>query len=91
MLVLDIPKATYIQNTLDQVKAVDFLTGVAKAAVFGLLIGLIACSNGLRLVGTSAGAEGVGKATTATVVQSVVAIVIADLIFTAIFFAIRLT
>ncbi len=91
VLVLDIPKATYIQNTLDQVKAVDFLTGVAKAAVFGVLIGLIACSNGLRLVGTSAGAEGVGKATTATVVQSVVAIVIADLIFTAIFFAIRLT
>ena len=91
VLVLDIPHATYIQNTLDQVKSVDFLTGIAKAAVFGLLIGLIACANGLKLVGTSAGAEGVGRATTATVVQSVVAIVIADLIFTAVFYAIRLT
>ena len=34
---------------------------------------------------------GVGKATTSTVVQSVVAIVIADLMFTAIFFALKLT
>jgi phospholipid/cholesterol/gamma-HCH transport system permease protein len=91
VLVLDIPKSTYIQNTLDQVKTVDFVTGVIKAGVFGMLIGVIACANGLKLVGTSAGADGVGRATTATVVQSVVAIVIADLIFTAIFFAIKLT
>jgi phospholipid/cholesterol/gamma-HCH transport system permease protein len=90
VLVLDIPKATFIQNLLEQVKPVDFLTGVMKAAVFGLLIGLIACGNGLKLVGTSAGADGVGKATTSTVVQSVVSIVLADLVFTAIFYAIKL-
>ena len=90
VLVLDIPKATFIQNLLDQVKPVDFLTGIMKAAVFGLLIGLIACGNGLKLVGTSAGADGVGKATTSTVVQSVVSIVLADLVFTAVFYAIKL-
>ena len=55
-----------------------------KAAVFGMLIGLIACGNGLRVTG---GAAGVGRATTATVVQSVVAVVVADLVFTAIFYA----
>ncbi|MDX2147554.1 MAG: ABC transporter permease [Planctomycetota bacterium] len=88
--VLDIPAATYIDNTLRQAKAVDFLTGVGKATFFGLLIGLIACGNGLKLVGTSAGAEGVGRATTNTVVECIVAIILADLVFTAVFFALGL-
>lgn len=82
---LGIPSQLYIDNTLDQVKRIDFLTGIGKSTVFGLLIGLIACTNGLRVTG---GAAGVGKATTGTVVQSVVSIVIADLIFTAIFYSI---
>lgn len=84
---LDIPWATYKQNTLDQAKLVDFLTGVGKGGVFGLLIGLIACGNGLKVIG---GAAGVGKATTGTVVQSVVAVILADLVFTAIFYALKL-
>lgn len=87
VLVLDIPYATYMNNTLTQAKLIDFITGTSKAGVFGLLIGLIACSNGLYVTG---GAAGVGKATTGTVVQSVVAIVIADLTFTAIFYALKL-
>lgn len=86
--VLEIPYSTYMNNTLEQAKLVDFGTGVAKGAIFGLLIGLIACINGLRVTG---GAAGVGKATTGTVVQCVVAIVIADLAFTAVFFALKLT
>lgn len=90
VIVLDIPRSTYIENTLTQAKLVDFLTGVCKAAVFGLLIGLIACANGLKLVGKAQGAEGVGRATTGTVVQCIVAIIIADLAFTAIFYAMKL-
>jgi phospholipid/cholesterol/gamma-HCH transport system permease protein len=85
VLALGIPSERYIQNTLDQVKLADFLTGIGKATVFGLLIGLIACTNGLRVTG---GAAGVGRATTGTVVQSVVAIIVADLAFTAIFYAV---
>jgi phospholipid/cholesterol/gamma-HCH transport system permease protein len=85
--VLGIPFSTFISNMLDQAKPVDFLTGVFKGAVFGLLIGVIACTNGMQVSG---GAAGVGKATTGTVVQSVVAIVIADLAFTAVFFALGL-
>lgn len=84
---LDIPYTTYKENTLAQAKVVDFLTGIGKGAVFGMLIGLIACANGLKVSG---GAAGVGKATTATVVQSVVAVVLADLVFTAIFYALKL-
>ncbi|MCK6477318.1 MAG: ABC transporter permease [Phycisphaerales bacterium] len=85
--VLDIPYATFVQNMLDQAKLVDFLTGVGKATLFGMLIGVIACGNGLRVTG---GAAGVGRATTGTVVQCVVAIIIADLVFTAIFYALKL-
>lgn len=85
--VLGIPYATFMDNMMDQVKLVDFLTGVSKGAIFGMLIGLIACINGLRVIG---GAAGVGIATTRTVVQSVVAIIVADLVFTAIFFALGL-
>lgn len=87
VIVLDIPLTTYIDNTLNQAKLVDFLTGTMKATVFGALIGVIACGNGLKVTG---GAAGVGNATTGTVVQSVVAIVVADLVFTAIFYALKL-
>lgn len=87
IVVLDIPAAVYIENTLNQVKVVDFLTGLLKAGVFGLLIGSIACANGLRVTG---GAAGVGRATTATVVECVVSIIFADLIFTAVFYLLDL-
>ncbi|MEI7659041.1 MAG: ABC transporter permease [Phycisphaerae bacterium] len=87
MMVLDIPQATFLTNLFDQAKMVDFATGMAKGTVFGTLIGLIACVNGLAVQG---GAAGVGRATTYTVVQSVLAIVIADLAFTAIFYALKL-
>lgn len=87
MFVLDIPYTTYMDNTLAQAKMIDFGAGVIKSVVFGMLIGLIACHQGLSVTG---GAAGVGRATTLTVVHSVVAIVIADLAFTAIFYALKL-
>jgi phospholipid/cholesterol/gamma-HCH transport system permease protein len=87
IVALQIPYATFMDNLLHQVKGVDFYTGVGKGSVFGLLIGVIACGNGLQVSG---GAAGVGKATTATVVESVVAIIIADMVFTAIFYALKL-
>lgn len=85
--VLGIPYVTFWENFLFQVSLADYLTGLAKSVVFGLLIGAIACANGLRVTG---GAMGVGNATTSTVVQCVVSIVIADLLFTATFFALGL-
>ncbi len=87
MLVLEIPYDTYMKNTLAQAEMVDFWTGTVKGAVFGMLIGIIACTNGLKVTG---GAAGVGKATTYTVVECVVSIVVADLVFTTIFFALDL-
>jgi phospholipid/cholesterol/gamma-HCH transport system permease protein len=87
MVILDIPPGLFMDNLLYQVGLIDFLTGIGKATIFGTLIGLIACTNGLKVSG---GAAGVGSATTQTVVQCVVAIIIADLVFTAIFYAFEL-
>lgn len=84
MVMLDIPWGVYKYNTLQQAELSDFLSGIVKAGVFGLLIGLIACRNGLAVRG---GAAGVGNATTSTVVFSIVAIIFADLLFTALFYA----
>ncbi|MCA9279197.1 MAG: ABC transporter permease [Phycisphaeraceae bacterium] len=87
MTTLGIPFTTYWDNMMAQVKPVDFYTGLIKSGIFGCLIGLIACHNGLKVTG---GADGVGRATTNTVVQSVVSIIVADLMFTAIFFILGL-
>ena len=84
---LGVPFELYKDNTLLALTSTDFLTGLLKAAVFGLLLGSIACYNGLRVTG---GAAGVGKATTDTVVQTIVLVIIADLIFTTLFFMVNL-
>ena len=46
VFVLDIPSTIYIDNTIEQLKLSDFFTGITKAGVFGLVIGVIACYNG---------------------------------------------
>ena len=81
---MDIPYELYKSNTINQLKVGDFTTGLFKAGVFGTILGLIACHNGLRVTG---GAAGVGRATTDTVVQTVVTVVLADLLFSALFYA----
>jgi phospholipid/cholesterol/gamma-HCH transport system permease protein len=83
---LGIDWQTCYRLTLEALNITAFLTGVAKAAVFGLLIGLIACFLGLS-VKPWQGSDGVGSATTNTVVYSIVAIISADAIFTLIFYS----
>lgn len=73
----------YWQQMHDQLRMRDFLSGLIMSGVFGLLISLIACYEGLRVTG---GAEGVGKATTLTVVYSIVGIIAAACVFTMIFY-----
>ncbi len=80
---LDVPYELYKANTLSQVVLSDLLTGLIKAGVFGLILSSIACYNGLKVTG---GAAGVGKATTDTVVQTVVSVILADLLFTTLFY-----
>lgn len=80
---LSIPARLYWDNTVLQCAPMDFISGLAKAVIFGLLIGLISCYNGLRVTG---GAAGVGRATTDTVVSCIVSVIFADLVFTAVFY-----
>jgi phospholipid/cholesterol/gamma-HCH transport system permease protein len=60
----------------------DFLTGVAKGLVFGALVTLIGCYNGLN---TEGGTEGLGRATTATVVHVAMAVIVSDFFLTKLF------
>lgn len=85
---LEVPYEVYKTNTITQLEPGDFYTGLVKAAAFGLILSAIACYNGLRVTG---GAAGVGRATTNTVVQTVVAVIIADLVFTWLFYQIGWT
>jgi phospholipid/cholesterol/gamma-HCH transport system permease protein len=57
----------------------DVFTGLFKSAVFGCLIAIIACDQGMN---TTDGAEGVGKSTTKTVVLCVVFVLLTDLFLT---------
>jgi phospholipid/cholesterol/gamma-HCH transport system permease protein len=58
----------------------DLYGGVAKTLVFGLIIALVGCRQGLRATG---GAAGVGRATISAVVLSIVIIYVANLFLTA--------
>ena len=80
---LYIPSALYIQNTFDALAVKDIMTGLFKAVFFGMIIALIGCYEGLR---TRGGAEGVGKATTVSVVTSFILIIATDCFFTALFY-----
>ncbi len=55
----------------------DFLPPTFKTAVFGLIIGLIACFQGMR---TQGGAAGVGRAATSSVVLSSLFVILADVV-----------
>jgi len=57
----------------------DFLTGVAKSFFFGGIVTLIGCYNGLS---TTGGTEGLGRATTATVVHCTMGIIVSDFFLT---------
>ena len=84
--VLDISPQVYIDLTAEAVGLADYLTGLSKSIVFGSIIAGLACYEGLHVRG---GAEGVGRATTTTVVKSIVMLIGADCIFTAVFYVLE--
>jgi phospholipid/cholesterol/gamma-HCH transport system permease protein len=62
----------------------DFVQGLTKPFVFGGIISLVACYNGLR---TTGGTEGVGLSTTRTVVAASILILVVDYFLTQIILA----
>lgn len=81
--VLDMNTAQYILRLLERAETWDLYSGLIKSFVFAWLIITIACHTGLNVEG---GAEGVGLSTTKSVVYSLLAMLIANAILTALFF-----
>ena len=70
-------------NTIFQLVVLrDLLAGLGKTFFFAMLITLIGCFNGLRATG---GTVGLGQATTATVVQVTLAVIVSDFFLTRLF------
>lgn len=75
----DISTNYYVTHVLQAVSLRDVASGIGKTFFFGFFVTLIACYNGL---GATGGADGVGRATTNTVVGSSIAILISDFFLT---------
>ncbi len=69
------PLRTFMESAQGLLDGLDFYSGLFKAWVFAVIIGTIACDQGLA---TKNGAEGVGKATTTTVVLSIIFVLLSD-------------
>ena len=80
---LNISHAMYMRMTWDTLKYKDVFTGLIKSLFFAVIICIIACYEGMK---TEGGAEGVGRATTTSVVTSFILIIASDCFFTALFY-----
>ena len=78
-LMLDISPAAYISNTLQFMTLGYVWTGLLHAFVFGFIISLCGCYQGMRC---GRNASAVGRATTAAVVNSIVGIIVATSVIT---------
>ncbi len=78
-----IPRGVFVDSIRSFVLMSDFWGGLAKAPVFGLIIALVACQQGLR---TRDGAAGVGRATTNSVVIAMVLIYISNFLLARVLF-----
>lgn len=72
---MGVNRVLYIRNTLIYMELWDIFSGLIKAAVFGLIIAIVGCWQGLK---TEGGAEGVGRSTTRTVVIASIIILIVN-------------
>ena len=80
---LEFNPSIYLYATVEYLQWVDIIQGTVKAAIFGLIISMVSCYFGFN---ATKGAEGVGYATTASVVISSVMILTSTYIITALFF-----
>jgi phospholipid/cholesterol/gamma-HCH transport system permease protein len=83
-LMLNFNESAYLINSINALKTMDVVSGLVKAAVFGLIIAMLGCFNGYNSRG---GAQGVGAATTNAVVYASVLIFFSNYFLTELFFA----
>jgi len=80
---LGIPPLTYVQRLQEVTPLTDLWIGLIKAPVFGFIIALSGCFQGMLVQGNS---EEVGLRTTTAVVQSIFLVIVLDAVF-AVFFS----
>ncbi|MFO0596945.1 MAG: ABC transporter permease [Myxococcaceae bacterium] len=80
----DIPFDQFFRGAVETCDIVDFSSGIAKSAVFGMVIAVVGCFKGFEVSG---GTEGVGRSTTETVAITSVAVCLSDFFLTKLFLA----
>lgn len=78
----DVDYRLYYNTVARNLTLADIVSGLGKTVVFGFIIAIVGCHKGLETVG---GTEGLGKATTATVVTSAIIVLISDFFLTKFF------
>ncbi len=81
-VVLGISPGAFIERLNDSVGMWSFWVGIIKAPVFGFLIGMVGCYEGLQVVGS---AESVGRRTTRSVVEAIFLVIVVDAAFSIFF------
>jgi len=76
---LSLPIGVFFDRTFEVLIVQDVLHGVLKSLIFAVIVTLIGAANGFSV---TAGAEGVGRATTRAVVLGCIGIILADMVFT---------
>jgi len=82
-LALDFNTAGYVLRAVHSADTWDLYSGMIKSVVFAWIVITIDCNAGLHVEG---GAEGVGQATTSSVVQALLAMLVTNAILTSLFF-----
>jgi phospholipid/cholesterol/gamma-HCH transport system permease protein len=81
-VVLDISPAQFLTRLQEAAGFWTVMTGLIKAPVFALMVGMVGCYEGLRVEGS---AESVGRLTTRSVVESIFLVIVVDALFSIFF------
>jgi phospholipid/cholesterol/gamma-HCH transport system permease protein len=75
--------ALYLHDVFESIQLRDVITGLIKSVAFATIIAQVSCLEGFRVRG---GPDSVGRSTTSAVVKSTFLVIVADAVFTAIFY-----
>jgi len=73
----------YLRDVFESIQLRDVITGLIKSVAFATIIAQVSCLEGFRVRG---GPDSVGRSTTSAVVKSTFLVIVADAVFTAIFY-----
>ncbi|MBJ7312159.1 MlaE family ABC transporter permease [Rugamonas sp. CCM 8940] len=79
---LNLSTRYFIQKLPDAVPLANYMIGLGKGAVFGMLIALVSCHFGLRIKPNT---ESLGRGTTTSVVTAITVVILADAVFAIVF------